>query len=160
MYRLVNALIYLIAIVYIVAVLFVYVLPFFDFQFVRVEANENITGLSKGDSLLIFPKTIDKIKKDDSVVFKNQQNVSEIRKVQSVSVSSKIITVITVENKIKNITKPVAFDDISGVGIITLHGCAGIVSFLTGFIGKVLVFLLLGVFLIIKFGFGKSKNYA
>jgi hypothetical protein len=51
MYRLVNALIYLIAIVYIVAVLFVYVLPFFDFQFVRVEANENITGLSNGDFL-------------------------------------------------------------------------------------------------------------
>lgn len=158
MYRLVNAFIYLIAIVYIVAVLFVYVLPFFDFQFVRVETDDKITGLSKGDSLLVYPKAIDKIKKDKLAVFTNQQKTMEIRKVQAVSVKSKIITVITVENDIKNITKPVAYNDLTGIGIITLHGLAGLVGFLTGYIGKLIVFMLLGIFLIIKFGFGRSKN--
>ncbi len=158
MYRFVSVLIFLIVAVYAVSVVLVYALPIFGFQFIKVESDNAALGLSSGDSLLVFPKSIDKIKEGDIAVYTKQNGASDIRKVSSVSVSAKIVTVIIAENKIKNITETILHQNILGIKIIRLSGCAGLIGFLNNYMGKIVAALILAVFLIIRFGLGTAKK--
>lgn len=158
MYRLISALIFLIVAVYAVSVILIYALPLLGFQFIEIESHNTVLGLSPGDSLLVYPKSIDKIKEGDIAAYTKPNGDLDIRKVAAVSPSSKIVTVVIAENKIKDITESVLFTNIFGIKIARLAGCAGLIGFLNNFMGKMVAALILAVFLILRFGLGTSKK--
>lgn len=158
MYRFISVLFYLIIVVYICAFLLVYTLPLFGFQFVRVESNNESLGISAGDSMLIYPKEYSKIIEGDVIAFSNSDKTTDIKQVVSKSSSTQAITVLLKENKIKNLTKVVLYKDVLGVKVINLPKFQGVINFLNNIIGKMLVAVFAGAFLILWFALGGKKR--
>ncbi|HZJ75055.1 MAG TPA: hypothetical protein VFD25_00565 [Clostridia bacterium] len=158
MYRFVSLLIYLIVAVYICTFLLVYLFPLFDFQFIKVEIDNEMLNISNGDSVLIYPKSFDEIKQGDIIAFSQTNKDIDIKQVVSKSDSTKTVTVLVKEHKIKDLTKVVLYKDVLGVKVINLPKAQVIINFLNNFIGKMFVAIFAGIFLILRFGLGGRKK--
>lgn len=158
MSRFVSVFAYLILFLYICTLVLVYVLPLFDFQFLEVEVDNDSLNLSSGDSLLVYPKDIEKIKESNIIAYTNFGGEMNIHKVDSVNLSARSIKVTISENQVRDLTGTVPYSNVLGVKVLTLHGCASLVEFLNNFMGKVLAFGVFAMILLIKVGFGSKKD--
>ncbi len=155
--KLFSLLIPLFILLYIGALLAVYVLPHFDYAFVRVGTDNTVLGFKSGDSIFIKKTDLANIKEGDVVAF-NYQNFeyAAFLEVKNTNTSAKKLTLYM--DKEKDATTTVSYNAVQGVKIVRLPHLAGTLAFFQDFTGKMLAAIVTASIIIIQFGLGRKRK--
>jgi len=155
--KLVSLLIPIFIILYAGALIAVYVLPHYDYAFVRVVTDNTVLGFQSGDSIVIKKTELANIKGGDIVAFNYKDyEYAAFLEVKSTNSSTKKLTLYM--DKDKNSTINIAYNAIQGVKIVRLPHLAGTLAFFQHFTGKMLAAIVTASFIIIRFGIGKRRK--